>query len=395
MTDTQKKISLEEYFKKGKVLIVDDMADMRRTTKNLLREMGVEGDNIFEAGDGKQALEIIRNDPQRILFILLDWNMPVLTGIQTLEIIKGDEKLRHIFVLMITAENDMNQISQATEFNTDGYIIKPFLFETLQEKMLNIINPPAYLKLIKEGEELFDSGEFDKALTIFQQILLSKPESASVRILMGQVYEGLKNHEKAHSLYKEAIEKNPQYLRAYKTLADFHIKIGDRESALKILEKAARLNPKNASRQFMIGKLALETEKDMEKAGLAFKTATKESPELAKEIAEIYLENGKAERAEEFFRIALHQKENIHLYNRLGIALKKQEKWEKAVVEYQKALKIEPKNAIIFYNIGMVYLEWNKIAGEKKENAVKFLKQALEINPNFKEAKQTLIHLAS
>ena len=86
-----------------------------------------------------------------------------------------------------------------------------------------------------------------------------------------------------------------------------------------------------------------------------------------------------------FFRTSLAQKENVHVYNRLGIALRRQKKWKKAIEEYMKALKVERKNETIFYNIGTAYLE-----GNKKKDAVEYFKKALAIDPNFEEAKKIL-----
>ena len=386
-TEIQEKKSLLDYFKDGYILVVDDMPNMRRSVRNMLKHIGIKDNHIIEAGDGERALKIIQKESDKSIFVLmlLDWNMPRVSGIEVLKKIKEDEELQKIHVLMITAEDNEYQIAQAVEHGADNYIIKPFIAKTLQEKMFNIINPPEYLKLIKKGEELTEQGNFDEALSILEDVLKTKPESASIRILMGRAYEGKKENEKAYQLYKEAVEKNPEYLRAHNTVADFLLKTGNKEEALLSVEKAAKISPFNADRQVRIGKLVLENEKDPEKAGRAFKMAMKQSPQMAEEIAEAYLKNDNAEEAEMFFRTSLAQKENVHVYNRLGIALRRQKKWMKAIAEYKKALQVEPRNETIFFNMGMAYLE-----GDKKKDAVQHFKEALKINPNFAEAKKML-----
>ena len=143
---------------------------------------------------------------------------------------------------------------------------------------------------------------------------------------MGRAYEEKKENEKAYQLYKEAVEKNPEYLRAHNTVADFLLKTGNMKEALLSLEKAAEISPNNANRQVKIGKLALEEDGDPEKAQRVFKMAMKQNPQMAEEIAEVYLKNGKAEEAEMLFRTSLAQKENVHVYNRLGIDLRRQKK---------------------------------------------------------------------
>ena len=386
-TEIQINKSLLGHFKAGYVLVVEDMPNMRRSLRNMLKHIGIKENHIIEAGDGDIALRIIQKEPDKSIFVLmlLDWNMPHVSGIEVLKKIKKDEKLKNMHVLMVTAECNEQQIALAVEQGAESYIIKPFIAKTLQEKMFNIINPPVYLKLIKQGEELIKQGKFDEALSILEDVLKTKPESASIRILMGKAFEGKKENEKAYQLYKEAVEKNPEYLRAHNTVADFLLKIGKKKEALDSLERAAKISPFNADRQITIGKLALENEKDPEKARRAFKTAMRENPQMAEDIAEAYLKNDKAEEAEMFFRTSLAQKENVHVYNRLGIALRRQKKWKKAIEEYMKALNVERKNETIFYNIGTAYLE-----GNKKKDAVEYFKKALAIDPNFEEAKKIL-----
>lgn len=390
MNEIKRKISFHDYFRNGSVLIVDDMANMRRTIKNILRHLGIDEEQVLQANDGDVALKMLHDEKQHIIFVLLDWNMPRVSGITVLKEMKEDEKLRNIPVLMITAENNESQILEAVEYEVKNYLIKPFVSKTLLEKMMNVINPPEYLQWIHEGEELMNKGEYDKALAILKGVLKTKPDSASVRILMGKVYEGKKDYEKAQQLYEEAAGKNPQYLKAHNTLAALLLKTGKKQEALHSLEKAAKISPINPDRQIAIGNLALESEGDVEKAQRAFEAVIRQSPERANDIAEIYLKNGKAEEAEMFFRNALSRKVSIHLYNRLGIALRQQEKWKEAIVEYTRALEIEPQNDILFYNMGMAYLE-----GNKKEDAIQRFKKALEHNPGFADPKKMLEKLGA
>lgn len=390
MKKTKSRKSLAGYFKTGKILIVEDMQNMRRAIKNILTSMGIKHKQIIQANDGDIALKILRNEGQNIIFVLLDWNMPRVPGIEVLMEIKEDDHLRKIPVLIVTAETNEEQIVQAVEYNVKNYIIKPFIAQTLREKMLNIINPPEYLQLIEEGEKRIKQGRFDEALVILEDVLKSKPDSASIRILMGKAYEEIKENEKARQLYEEAIEKNPQYLRAHDVLSNFLLKTGKKEEALSSLEVAVKISPLNANRQVLVGNLALETRGDMERAQTAFRAAMKQTPQMAEEIAEIYLKNGFHKKAEEFFRTSLSKEKNAYIYNRLGIALRKQKKWKKAIEEYKKALSLEPDDDAIFYNMAMAYLEGDKIEGGKKKDAIRCLKKASGINPNFMDAKKML-----
>jgi two-component system chemotaxis response regulator CheY len=117
-----------------KILVVDDFSTMRRIIKNLLRDLGFT--NIVEADDGATALPILQSG--RIDFLVTDWNMPVMTGIDLLRAVRADPELRHTPVLMVTAEAKREQIIFAAQAGVNGYIIKPFTAAVLKEKIEKI-----------------------------------------------------------------------------------------------------------------------------------------------------------------------------------------------------------------------------------------------------------------
>ena len=120
--------------KQIKILIVDDFSTMRRIIKNLLRDLGF--NNTFEADDGNTALPMLKNGDYD--FVVTDWNMPGMQGIDLLKEIRKDENLCHIPVLMVTAEAKREQIIEAAQSGVNGYIIKPFTAATLKEKLEKI-----------------------------------------------------------------------------------------------------------------------------------------------------------------------------------------------------------------------------------------------------------------
>ncbi|WP_442020043.1 chemotaxis response regulator CheY [Oceanisphaera sp. W20_SRM_FM3] len=114
-----------------KILIVDDFSTMRRIIKNLLRDLGF--NNTFEADDGLTALPMLKNSD--FDFVVTDWNMPGMQGIDLLKAIRADEKLKHMPVLMVTAEAKREQIIAAAQAGVNGYVVKPFTAGTLKEKL--------------------------------------------------------------------------------------------------------------------------------------------------------------------------------------------------------------------------------------------------------------------
>nr|WP_281085142.1 chemotaxis response regulator CheY [Methylophaga thiooxydans] len=120
--------------KNMKILIVDDFSTMRRIIKNLLRDLGF--NNTLEADDGVTALPIL--EAGGIDFLITDWNMPGMQGIDLLKTVRADEKLATLPVLMVTAETKREQIIEAAQAGVNGYIVKPFTAATLKEKIEKI-----------------------------------------------------------------------------------------------------------------------------------------------------------------------------------------------------------------------------------------------------------------
>ena len=114
-----------------KILIVDDFSTMRRIIKNLLRDLGF--NNTAEADDGKTALPMLKTG--EFQFLVTDWNMPGMQGIDLLKAVRSEENLKTLPVLMVTAEQKREQIVAAAEAGVSGYIVKPFTAATLKEKI--------------------------------------------------------------------------------------------------------------------------------------------------------------------------------------------------------------------------------------------------------------------
>ena len=117
-----------------RLLIVDDFSTMRRIVRNLLKELGYS--NVDEAEDGAAALSKLRRE--KFDFVISDWNMPNVTGIELLKAIREDESLKHLPVLMVTAEARKENIIEAAQSGASGYIVKPFTAATLDEKLTKI-----------------------------------------------------------------------------------------------------------------------------------------------------------------------------------------------------------------------------------------------------------------
>jgi len=117
-----------------KILVVDDFSTMRRIIKNLLRDLGFT--NTSDADDGTTALPMLKTG--NFDFLVTDWNMPGMQGIDLLKAVRQDQELSSLPVMMVTAESKRDQIIEAAQAGVNGYIVKPFTAQVLKEKIEKI-----------------------------------------------------------------------------------------------------------------------------------------------------------------------------------------------------------------------------------------------------------------
>jgi len=118
-----------------KFLVVDDYLSMRRMVKSVLNDLGYS--NVAEADDGNTALPLLRDG--NFDFLITDWNMPGMPGLDLLKAVRANERLAKLPVLMVTAEAKREQIVEAVQAGVNGYVIKPFTAEVLKGKLAKIL----------------------------------------------------------------------------------------------------------------------------------------------------------------------------------------------------------------------------------------------------------------
>lgn len=118
-----------------RILVVDDFPTMRRIVKTLLRQLGYT--NVIEAEDGQAGLAKLKNE--KIDLVLLDWNMPKMTGLELLKAMRADDALQQIPVVMITAEGRKEDVLEAVKAGVNNFVVKPFTAETLEEKLAKVL----------------------------------------------------------------------------------------------------------------------------------------------------------------------------------------------------------------------------------------------------------------
>ena len=123
-----------------RVLVVDDFSTMRRIVRNILRQLGFQ--NVVEADDGTSAWDVLNRE--KIDFIVSDWNMPQMTGIELLRKVRSSEQFANIPFLMVTAEAQQENIIEAVQAKVSNYIVKPFTADTMKQKIDKIFPQPLH-----------------------------------------------------------------------------------------------------------------------------------------------------------------------------------------------------------------------------------------------------------
>ena len=370
------------------VLVVDDMPGIRRMLRQMLVLLGF-GGLIGEANDGVEAWEILRDIPYDV--VICDINMPRMNGLELLRLLRSHPRYETTPFLMITGEVSEEIVAVAAESEVDSYLLKPFQTASLENRLGEIIkkklHPSGGEAMFIQAQKLKLAGQVDEALHLLEK--LTKPpykRQAKTLNLAGECLQILGDHLQAGEYYAQALEINPKYLKTYQNLATLLESKGRLEDARHYLEEAQALSPLNTERLYHLGQLCLQSGKTEQartylhqclKSGHNFSNAQRQ------EAAEAFLQAGLSAEAEKLFTQSLREDpRNIHLYNRLGIALRQQQKHQEALECYNKALKVDPRNEKIYYNLGILYFD----LGDKEKSLDAFSK-ALKLRSNFPEAR--------
>lgn len=385
------RMGANDMFAQLNVLVVDDMPAIRKMLRQMLVHLGVRG-RISEAGDGDDAwekMQIISYD-----LVICDINMPKMNGLDLLKMVRSSTRYETTPFLMITGEVSEEIVAASAESEVDSYLLKPFQINSLENRLREIIkrkkHPSGGEAIFMQAQRLKNSSRPQQALQLLER--LTQPpykKLAKTLNLMGECYQDLNDTEEAKNHYTQALALNPQYLRAYQNMADLLSATGQRAEALQYLEQAHVLSPMNPGRLFRLGQLCLESG-DQDKAQQYLKQCRKGGHKFTnshcQEAAEVFLQAGLSDVAEELFAQSLKDDpSNLHLFNRLGIALRRQQKHQEALKCYQEALKVDPKSEKIHYNLGILYFD----LGEREKSLESF-RQALKLRPDFAEAREFL-----
>ncbi|HCR12407.1 tetratricopeptide repeat protein [Solidesulfovibrio sp.] len=406
-----------------------------RTT--LLRHLTIKDECVYNVatieGLHKEIKQLRTKGHKLLVFIERELN-----GRNTSDLIRylKSDFANELFLVVLTTEVERDKLVLLHELGADNIITKPISPDTLIEKIAFTVKPRGQLgELMDKGRQSLDMGNPLEAAKAAKQVLDLKPNSPSGLLLMGDALRAMGKRDDALRAYTQAEKGAKLFLDPLKKIAELHREEGNTQEEIKFLERLDKLSPLNVDRKVDIGAGYIKLG-DADKAKLAFdqavRIATKEALDAVSRVTQsiaVRCMESAPELSEQYLRQALNTRKNmldrsdIETYNRLGLMLRRQGKWQDAIAEYRKALKISPNDGGLFYNISMAYTEGRQYieayqyldraltlnpdlwrTGEavcyniatvyrrygKKDPAVDYLKKALELNPGYAKAKSLL-----
>jgi len=369
------------------VLIVDDMITMCKSIHNMLRVLEC-GKNVLYANDGGESLRILQKET--VDLILMDYNMPGMTGGETLSRIRENRGLKHIPVIMVTAEAYREFVAEAAESEADAYILKPLTIKLLDDKISAVIdktnNPPPMLAHLRKAMDYEDDGDIDGAIEEARLAMEADSKSSRPARELGYYYLRKGDLTEAEKWLLEAAGMNHMDVIAFHHLGELYLQQNSIKLAQKYFEKAMDISPRHVGRGIHFGKILIQRNmatRAIQVFNKAFSLA-RSSDELREEIACFCMEHDVYEYAAELLESLIGKQPNREdLLLRMGTTLEKLDEAEKALTYLVRAEKIDKEDLSI-----KIHLAQNYLTIEKPIMAERALKKILKADPDHEEARE-------
>ncbi len=391
----KQKAVVREYFakRKGQALCLTDDPTFASLLRNTIKELAVQkGDLLVTVPDASKALKAITES-------LKDHTMPVLFIEQVLSRV-GDtgflirqfkDSFPELRVVVMTTTAEKSRIMLLHEAGADNFVVKPLSSNDLIEKMALTLREPSVIRQLLDKARSFVVSKFgNEALQITKKVLQAKPDSASGYVVMGDALRVSGDNDKAQMAYERACKYSGEYLEPLQKLVELARETDQKEKQLEYLRRLDELSPLNTQRKVEMGELQIALGNAQAATQLfdtalarAHKEAMAQVAAMAEKIA-VSLQDSDPVQAEKYLRRCLEMKgddltvDDLTTFNQLGISLRKQGRWQDAITEYQKALKIAPNAESLFYNMALAHAD-----GREFETAIRLLQKTLSLNAAF------------
>ncbi|MBF0243142.1 MAG: response regulator [Desulfamplus sp.] len=375
------------------VLIVDDMKSMRLSIRNMFKQLGL-GNNIRHAENGKEALKMLSE--VHIDMAVIDWNMPVMNGIELLNKIRNKKEIRDMPVIMITAEAERDIVLSVAESDIDAYLLKPLTMKSLEEKVKTVIysanNPDKATTHLRKAREFEEAGDIKSAIEETRSALQERPKASRVLRNLGLLYQQDNNEKMAEKCLQKAVAVNREDDVSRFLLVDLYLKNNDLINALNYYEQARVLGAQIVSKGIEIGERLIEkgmSSKALELFTRVLKTS-KDTASIRDNVINICINNGEYEYVKQLLtKLIEEQPERVDLKMKAAQLYTAINEPNKAVEYYENI------NGLAKLDVDLtaeefidVKLKLAKAYMQKKKPFIveDYLRQILKIDPQHAEA---------
>ncbi len=372
-----------------RILIVDDMEPMFKSMRGMLKVLkvgrkyqyaqnGLEGWKMLEAGSFEMAI--------------IDWNMPVMNGVELLGRIREDRELRDMPVVMVTAESNREIVAEAAESDIDAYILKPLTVRSLGDKISMVIenanNPPQMIVHLKQARELEEAGDIEAAIAEAKMAVTADPMSSRPIRELGYLFFKINDLENSEKCYLKATKMNKLDVFAFHHLGELYLKQDNIDRAEKCFDKAMTISPRHVDRGINFGKILVQKNME-EKAVKVFEKAiniSDESLKLREEVAEFCMENNMYDYSSKLMEFIVSKVPTRYdLLIKIGMLKDKMGRHNEALLYFTDAEKKDKENIKLKLSIAKIYMKMGHMLRAEAK-----LKEVLKIDPNHKDAKELL-----
>lgn len=368
--------------------------------RGMIKPLGFQ--KVIDVHTGQKVLGTAKQLSPDLVIATTD--IHVFSGPQILSAARQDPALTNLPFLVIGAKEDAKPGGMADAvFNHENAAFvglpcsgKQF-HEVVVDLMMPFVNPghEKALELMDQADVAVKNNNLQKAAELYCQARERDPGNLGATLSLAAVYSVMEKHDEAENLYLNALELDPYSLVAYFGLAELYECRGDYEHTISVLTQALGLaqmlkaSNKSISRiNFFIGEFELRLER-LRNAANSFNTAIDLNPDdaiLRSDIGDAFMEKGYMADCEEHYQASLRIDPNqAHIFNRLGIAYRKQKKFTKALRLYDNARTYHPDDEHLLFNAARAHLE-----ASRNLEAAALLEQALEMAPKFRAARHLL-----
>ncbi|QGY39847.1 tetratricopeptide repeat protein [Pseudodesulfovibrio cashew] len=374
----------------GFIVYLSDDSAFARTLRSIFhRDIGFKGEVLFTYASQEPALrkcrELARDGVPCLIFV-----ERMLGGEPTTDfLIRMGRELPAVPMILLTWEATQETVAYFFELGVARVLVKPVSANTVIQAMAQTLNPPVFLKrLMGRYEERFNNGDFDGALDTADRILLIKPSSVQALVMRGDALMRIGDEDQAVQAYMTAHEAKPMYMAPLIKLASAFRDMED-ERALAYLKTLDEMSPLNPERKIDIAEQHLlrneqeEAEAYLEQGMAVAERETRSMVgDLTTRIVDAVFGVAPELAVKYLYRVIDSKRrlgrDDLTHFNRLGVILRGEGRWEEALEVYEKALGIDREDPAVHYNMGLAYWE-----GGKRSKALHCFEHALKSDPLF------------